>query len=132
MNTDLATEGGIYPPIQLKYRYDRLVKAEKDRVSSANSQIYNDAQHYCEQRNSVDFSGHNRVPCVQQYVTTHGVKEQVIPDDLYKFDFASPLWSADVAGWFLVLAGFFGLLFIVQFILELWLRHQVKSRNWAN
>src|SRR5882762_9973851 len=32
MNTDLASGNtAIRPPIQLKYRYDRLVKAEQDR-----------------------------------------------------------------------------------------------------
>src|SRR5664279_288777 len=47
MNTNLDSGSGIRPPIQLKYRYERLVQAEKDRVSAANSKIYNDAQTIC-------------------------------------------------------------------------------------
>ena len=39
MNTNLDTGNGIYPPLQLKYTYERLVKAEKDRVEAATSQI---------------------------------------------------------------------------------------------
>ncbi|HEY9714708.1 MAG TPA: hypothetical protein V6C72_14670, partial [Chroococcales cyanobacterium] len=52
MNTDLSSGNtSIYPPIQLKYTYDRLVQTESDQVAKANgqnSQIYTDAQHYCE------------------------------------------------------------------------------------
>src|SRR3569623_2135985 len=102
MNTYLATSAGLYPPNQLKYTYDRLVKAEGDRVTLANSQLYTQAQVYCQQQNSVDFSGRNRVPCITNYVNTHGIKTQAIPDALYKFDFVSPRWSPDLAGWSMV------------------------------
>jgi hypothetical protein len=102
MNTNLATSDGVYPPIQLKYTYDRLVKAETGRVASVNSQVYTQAQAYCEQQDPVDFSGHNRVPCIDNYVSVHGAKAQSIPDALYKFDFASPRWSPDLAGWSLI------------------------------
>src|ERR1700709_495416 len=37
MNTNLsAGPNAIKPPIQLKYRYERLVQAEKDKVAKAN------------------------------------------------------------------------------------------------
>lgn len=103
MNTSLATNNGVYPPIQLSHTYDRLVQAESARAASVNSQVYTQAQAYCEQQNSVDFSGRNRVPCIDNYVSTHGVKAQAIPDALYKFDFVSPKWSPDLAGWSLLL-----------------------------
>jgi hypothetical protein len=105
MNTQLS--GGndtVYPPIQLKYTYDRLVKAESDALASSNEQLYNDAQHFCEGQNSTDFSGRNRVPCIQQYVKDHGAPLKTIPDSLYKFDFVSPVWSPDLAGWSLLFA----------------------------
>ena len=71
MNTDLSSgPNGVYPPIQLKYTYERLVQAQKDAQTS--NQLYTKAQHYCEGRNSVDFSGRNRVPCIEQYVQSHG------------------------------------------------------------
>jgi len=127
MNTDLASSTSVYPPIQLKYRYERLVAAEKSRVDEANMTIYTDAQHYCEGQNSVDFSGRNRVPCIQQYVSTHGLSPNPIPDDLYKFDFASPIWSPDLAGWSLFFAGFFGLLAIVRLALQIWLKHSLDE-----
>lgn len=103
MNTDLTSgKDAIYPPIQLKYTYERLQAAANDQ--SGSEQIYNDAQKYCESLNSTDFSGRNRVPCIQQYVSSHGATTvpKTIPDSLYKFDFVSPSWSPDLAGWSLV------------------------------
>jgi hypothetical protein len=127
MNANLASPNGVYPPIQLKYRYERLLAAEKDQVSAANTQIYNDAQKYCEQAVPQGLSGRGRVPCIQEYVDSHGLKEQPIPDALYKFDFASPVWSPDLAGWSLVLTIVFGLLFLIRFGLERWLWHTLEQ-----
>jgi hypothetical protein len=99
MNTNLSTGTSVYPPIQLKYTYDRLVQAQGVELQKQNGQLYTDAQAYCEAQNSKDFSGRNRVPCIQQYVQDHGVKIPPIEDSLYKFGFVSPRWSADLAGW---------------------------------
>jgi hypothetical protein len=127
MNTNLSTGNGIYPPIQLKYRYERLVAAEKQRVSDENAKIYNDAQNYCEARFPTGLSGSGRIPCIQQYIDSHGVKEQAIPDGLYKFDFASPAWSPDLAGWSIVIAVVLGILTIARFGLEYWLHHSLNA-----
>lgn len=127
MNTRLdAGPNAVYPPIQLKYTYDRLVQAQSDQLQQTNSQVYTDAQRYCETQNSVDFSGHNRVPCIEQYVSTHGVKLATIPDALYKFSFISPTWSPDLAGWSMVIAILSTLLFVVAFIAQWWLKHLSK------
>ena len=123
MNTNLsAGNTSVYPPIQLKYTYDRLVQAQSDAAAAANSQLYTDAQHYCEQQDPVDFSGHNRVPCIEQYVQSHDTQLPVIPDALYKFDFVSPSWSPDLAGWSLLTTTLSGLLFVVTFVAGKWLR----------
>lgn len=103
MNTDLsAGPDPVYPPIQLKYTYDRLVAAESAAAAQSNTVLYTNAQAYCEQLDPTDFSGHNRVPCIEQYVETHDTLLPTIPDALYKFDFISPTWSPDLAGWSLV------------------------------
>jgi len=126
MNTNLsAGPDPVYPPIQLKYTYDRLVQAQADAVSQTNSQLYTDAQHYCEAQDSTDFSGHNRVPCIEQYVESHDVSLPTIPDALYKFDFISPTWSPDLAGWSVVTASTSGLLFVATFGVETWLKRHV-------
>lgn len=105
MNTNLASGGdSIYPPIQLKYTYQRLEAADQANVNTSNSQIYTDAENYCQQQDPTDFSGHNRVPCVTAYVTSHGSQAASIPAALYEFNFVSPAWSPDFAGWSLVLS----------------------------
>jgi hypothetical protein len=126
MNTNLSVKDGVYPPIQLKYTYDRLVQAEGDQIAQSNTQIYNAAQQYCEQQNSVDFSGHNRVPCIEAYVSQHGINVATIPDSLYKFNFASPRWSPDLAGWSLVLTVVFTLCAAGLYILQRWFKHLVS------
>jgi hypothetical protein len=133
MNTDLATSTSVYPPIQLKYRYDRLEQAEADRVAAANTNtVYNDAQTYCERTQPQSFYGAGRLGCIQSYIDTHPggpvATANPIPDSLYKFDFASPTWSPDLAGWSLVLAALFGLLFIIRFVVERWMRWELKQK----
>ncbi|HSX33108.1 MAG TPA: hypothetical protein VLF91_02100 [Candidatus Saccharimonadales bacterium] len=103
MNTSLATSDGVYPPIQLKYTYQRLQQAEAARVQAVNSQIYTQAQKLCEAQYPTGFSGGVRVPCIDDYVQQHGTTAQPIAQDMYKFDFVSPRWSPDLAGWALAL-----------------------------
>lgn len=115
MNTKLS--GGptaVYPPIQLKYTYERLQAAQDARTS--NEQVYIDAQAHCEGLNNTDFSGRNRVPCIQEYVLSHGAQPSTIPDSLYKYDFLSPVWSPDLAGYSIV-----GVVLCMVAALKLWL-----------
>ncbi len=116
MNTNLSSgKTAVYPPIQLKYTYERLVEAQNAQFAKGSS-LYNDAQRYCEGQNSADFSGRNRVPCIEQYVLSHTTaKPAAIPDGLYKFSFASPRWSPDLAGWSLLVT----LVSLVMFVLLL-------------
>ena len=108
MNTSLTAGGtAVRPPIQLKYRYERLVIAEQTKLNSNNEKIYTDAQNYCEQQIPVGFFARDRLQCIRDYVDNNGIKttEVQIPDDLYKFDFLSPKWTPDVAGLSLLAAG---------------------------
>jgi hypothetical protein len=100
MNTNLSSgNNNIKPPIQLKYTYQRLYDARANKVQAANQQLYTDAELYCQSINQA-YYGTTRVPCVQNYVVNHGLKEAdiSIPAGLYQFDFASPAWSPDLAG----------------------------------
>jgi hypothetical protein len=115
MNTRLSSDNGVYPPIQLKYTYDRLQQAEQARVDALNSQIYPNAQAYCEAKYPGSFSGGPRVPCISQYVKEHGTIAQKIPSAIYTFDFVTPRWSPDLAGWSLALAVLFFALAILRF-----------------
>lgn len=127
MNSSLAVPGGAYPPVQLKYRYDRLVSAEKDRIAQVNAKLYTEAQAYCETMIPTGRSL-TRIECIQNYITTKGgAAEKAIPDALYKFDFVPPVWSPDIAGWSLVVLGFLVLLFIVRTIALFWLKHSLHE-----
>ena len=128
MNTNLsAGKNSVYPPIQLKYTYDRLVEAQSKQTSQSNEQIYTEAQRVCEQQNSRDVSGRNRVPCIQQYVQSRTTIPQAtsVPDALYKFSFVTPKWSPDLAGWSIVVALLSYLLFIFSFIANRWFKKNV-------
>jgi len=129
MNTNLATPGGIYPPIQLKYTYQRLETAAQAKANAINEPLYTEAENYCQAvipEGSNGFSGRVRVPCIENYVTAHGVKAQTISPALYEFDFVSPFWSPDLAGWSIVASIIFLILFVVRFALEKWLNYRLK------
>ncbi len=128
MNTNLsAGANAVKPPIQLKFRYERLAAAEKARVEAVTSKIYTDAQSSCEQQIPTGFSGSNRLDCIKAYIDQHGTKENPVPEDLYKFDFVSPSWSPDLAGWSLVAAVLLLVAFIFVFLSELALRYELKK-----
>jgi len=128
MNTNLSSGGNaIKPPIQLKYTYERLVVTERTRIEKINAQIYTDAQAYCEQQNPASFSGRSRVPCIEDYVSRNGIKEQPIPDALYKFDFVSPGWSSDLAGWSLIVSFLSALASLATLIFDRWVRANLSN-----
>lgn len=128
MNTNLTSgPNSIKPPIQLKYRYEKLVAAQKTRVDGLSAEFVKTGTAKC--RAEV---GSTRVQdgfqaCLGSYLLVHSVKEQVIPDSLYKFDFVSPVWSPDLAGWSLVTSGLSLILFLSCYLSEKWLRHNLRS-----
>lgn len=127
MNAGLSS-GSTSQPIQLKYRYDRLVEAEKQKTGNGD-EVYAEAQAYCEQRHGAGDLRSGRVPCVQEYIAQHSKSsDQIkIPEALYKFDFVSPVWSPDLAGWSLLLAGVFFGLFVLRFLVERWFKSQLTD-----
>jgi len=131
MNTDLAAgANAVRPPIQLKYRYERLLTAEKARVAAANGPIYTNAQAECERQFPAGTPLSARVACTQRYVESMtGEKERPIPDALYKFDFISPAWSPDLAGWSMFIAVVALILFIFRLLSEIALRRALKHHQ---
>jgi hypothetical protein len=119
MNTDLSSGGNnIKPPIQLKYTYQRLYEAQLSLQESSNQKIFNDAQAACK-ANTTGYDP-QRLYCIQNYAVNHGVKgaDINIPAGLYEFDFASPSWSDDLAGFSLLASIFLLLAFLVKFVIE--------------
>ncbi|HET7302125.1 MAG TPA: hypothetical protein VFI74_02225 [Candidatus Saccharimonadales bacterium] len=118
MNADPTNGTSVYPPIQLKYTYERLRQAALQQSNEANTALYTEAQKYCEAQNPNGFSGRGRVPCIEQYITDHGGQPApVIPDSMYKFNFASPTWSPDLAGWSIVLTMLLAVLVVLRLLL---------------
>jgi hypothetical protein len=116
MNTNLSSgHNNIKPPIQLKYTYQRLYDAKLSQVQSANQAIYSAAQLYCH-NNAPQNSTSAQLACIQNYAVNHGVKNATIniPAGLYEFDFISPAWSPDLAGWSLI----FSVIFLAAFVLR--------------
>lgn len=127
MNTNLSSPGGVYPPIQLKYTYERLVAAEKGHVDSTNSTLYTDAQNYCEQQ-ITSRKTTQRVPCINAYLADHSSATiQGIPDALYKFDFVAPAWSPDLAGWSLIITIVLLIGLAARTVIDMWMRAQLRE-----
>jgi hypothetical protein len=130
MNTSLNTgKTGVYPPIQLQNTYQRLVQAQAASQQGANGDLYTRAQAYCQQQNASDFSGRNRVPCIEKYVQENGSATNMgakIDPSLYQFDFVAARWSPDLAGWSLVAAVLFLLAAIVKFIIDLFIKRSLR------
>lgn len=123
MNTSLSSgANAVYPPIQLKYTYDRLIAAKSKQTSDYNAQIYTSAQKYCEAKIPTGFSGKYRVACIQDYVTKHNASPNYISADLYKFDFYSPSWAPDLAGLSFAFAIFSFAAGIVLFVIRRFLQ----------
>ncbi len=117
MNTDLSSgANSIYPPIQLTNSYNRVTSSQTAAIEQQNSTLYTQAEDYCQQLIPEGFSGRYRIPCIEQYVTTHGVKGAAIPDSLYEFDFVSPTWSPDLAGWSMLVTIVFAILTLISFV----------------
>ena len=119
MNTNLDSGGNtIKPPIQLKYTYQRLEAAQQQQLDSSNSQLYTEAENYCQAQDPTDFYGYYRVPCVQAYITAHSLSTSsaTIPVALYQFDFVSPTWSPDLAGWSLVATALLAAVSVIKFL----------------
>lgn len=128
MNTNLSSgNNAIYPPIQLKYSYERALAASQG-TQDPNTKIYTDAQAECERQFPRGLSGSGRIPCIQNYIASHGIKEAALPTaSLYEFDFVSPRWSPDVAGITMVAAAIFLMLFIVRWLSDKWLLAELRD-----
>ncbi len=134
MNTTIGGPTGVKPPIQLNGTYERLVAAEKARVAAAkaaNSTLYNTAQQECEKAIPTGLSGRGRVPCIEEYVTTHAQPEteKPIPTALYQYDFASPAWSMDAAGIGLSIAALSSLVFLFRWFTYRRALHHLKMSS---
>ena len=129
MNTSLSSgPNSVYPPIQLSYSYNRDSTDETQSLQQQNSSLYTEAEDYCQAQIPVGFSGRYRIACIEQYVTSHGLALVNVPSALYEFDFVSPYWSPDLAGWMLIVTVLLALVTIVDYLYH-W-RVKKSHQNW--
>lgn len=130
MNTNLSSgANAVKPPIQLKYRYERLVAAEKAAYEAENAKVVKDAEATCIARYPGSVYSQARLQCAKEYALAHPVFQKSITDDMYKFDFVSPKWSPDFAGWSIVLSAFFLFLFFIRYLSEFVIRRELSIRS---
>lgn len=116
MNTEIGSENGIHPPIQLQGTYTRLVASEQEKVEEANATIYDEAQKRCEAQFGAGSLRNGRVQCVENYVEENSVQATQVSPDLYRFDFEPPLWSPDVAGFALLTTFILGTTLLIRLV----------------
>ncbi|MDO8266156.1 MAG: hypothetical protein Q7T41_04425 [Candidatus Saccharibacteria bacterium] len=129
MNTEIGGPNGIYPPIQLRGTYERLVATEEKRVADTNDNLIVEAKEYCEANGSQGFSGRYRIDCVGAYTDEYGAKIQEIDSSLYKYDFVAPRWSPDLAGFSIVATILFSLITIFQILSYFRTKHIINIAN---
>ena len=127
MNTDLNSGGiSIKPPIQLKFTYERLVAAEEQKVKAHNEKVVAEAPGICERRFPAG-QIRPRAECVDEYIAENTKKASTtIPKELYQFDFVSPRWSPDFAGFMLLITFGLGIVLIARIILGLLIAYEVN------
>ena len=129
MNTNLKTGESTEPPIQLINSFNRAVEAEQAKVAALTggaNQVYVDAQKQCEV-SSVPLT--IRARCIQDYVSAHSTGLAVVelpPKEAFTFNFASPTWSPDLAGWSMVVVFVFVLLLIIRLITGFFIGRRLK------
>lgn len=102
MNASPLPQLGDNAPVQLSNSYQRAKTAETERVSAERERVTQDGIIACE----TQFGSSNlttRSQCIANYGAAHPVSpEKEIIVDLYRYDFASPTWSPDNAGWLVI------------------------------
>jgi preprotein translocase subunit SecF len=121
MNTNLSSGNvSIKPPVQLKYRYERLIRQEQARADNVNRAVKKQGERVCRAKYPSGIYNNQRVSCVAAYIHNHSIKPNPIPEELYKFDFVSPPWSADLAGTSLLLFMLTIVAIIIRLALGYW------------
>lgn len=118
MNTNMRSETGSEPPIQLINQFNRYIGVEQARlaVNGDSSRVYAEAQASCEKP---ELTLTARAQCIQEYVVLNGgdFRElKVPPKEFYAYDYASPKFTFDLAGISIILCIIFFVLLLIRLI----------------
>ena len=118
MNTTPSSSNGVYPPIQLKYTYQRLLTADQAAASTTGGATQAQAVTYCTELGS-GYTPSELATCESWYLTTtQPGTTPTVPAALYQFDFISPIWSPDLAGFSIVISFILLLMVVAMFLFE--------------
>lgn len=113
MNANMG-EQGIYLAHSYRRAYDAAVAAAAQGGSDSGV-IYQNADKVCRAQFNEDAAFVNYAQCLVAKVAASGAPPISTPSaDLYRFNFVSPAWSPDVAGYTLLAAALVGILLIGQ------------------
>lgn len=126
MNTRMRSPDATEPPVQLVHQFDRYVAAEQAKLANQDTnKVYRDAQAQCENGN-IPLTA--RAQCMQDYILTNSSAASELslpPKELYTFDFASPSWSPDIAGFAIIFAGISYILLLIRLVAGRLLKHYI-------
>lgn len=127
MNASPLPQLGDNAPVQLSQSYQRAKIAEQARATSERERVNAEAIAYCE----AQFGRSNlvtRTQCVADYSTAHPVQSEREPvADLYRYDFISPMWTPDRAGWLIVVSVILATTLVLQVATRLVARIFIKQ-----
>jgi hypothetical protein len=104
MNASPLPQLGDNAPVQLSRSYERAKAAETARVTAEREKVTQDGIAFCEGQ----FAASRltvRSQCIADYGAANPVQpERTIVVDLYRYDFVSPIWTPDRAGWLVLVS----------------------------
>ncbi len=134
MNTNLRSKSQFAtnePPIQLVNAYNKAVREAQEKAAQANGNtaLYAEAEANCTSR-GVPLTA--IAQCIQDYIAarTNNPNPQVaakIPKELYTYDFISPKWSPDLAGFSVLTTIGFALLLLERLIVKIRERYLLRG-----
>lgn len=117
MNTGMG-EQGVYLQYSYQRAYDAAV-AQAGAAGGSSAVIYKNADQSCQSQFGKAAYG-AYAQCVTDKVTASGAPPiSTPPSDLYRFNFVSPAWSPDVAGFVLLAAALTAILLLGRTVLML-------------
>lgn len=120
MNTNLGE--GIYLEKTYQRAYDRAVQA-KLQVGSSSSTAYQQADRDCRAVFSNTYSFQAYIQCVTAKITALGSAQDPLAGvkapstDLYRHNFASPIWTPDLAGWTVLITILLFIIILIKLLL---------------
>ena len=128
MNASPLPQLGDNAPIQLSNSYQRAKAAETARVTSEREKVTQEGIVACE----AQFAASRltvRSQCIADYGAAHPVQpEKEIVADLYRYDFASPLWTPDKAGWLVLVSIILAAIFLLRFFSKILAVFLIKNQ----